>query len=84
MKIGNFFSIEDNMDASDVTTYTLEGALSLLLAALAFKIYRMRVRSESSCCGDRLHVTTSNRGDSSTDLQMVRIDNPDLKGTQDK
>lgn len=61
--------------AGHVTTYTLEGALSLLLAAVAYKIYRMRVRSESNCCGDRLHVTTSNRGDSQTDLQMVSTAN---------
>ncbi len=59
------------MDTADqVTTYTLEGALSVLLAAIAYKIYRMRIRSDSHCCGERFHVSTSNRGDSSTDLQL--------------
>lgn len=56
--------------ADQITTYTLEGALSLLLAAVAYKIYRMRVRSESHCCGERIQITTSNRGNSSTDLQL--------------
>lgn len=55
----------------ELTTYTLEGALSLCLAVCAYKIYKMRIATESDCCKHCLRIKTSNRGDSQTDLQMV-------------
>ena len=64
------------MDFSQLGTYTLESAGTLVLVVLAYKIYKLRVASESDCCGHAIRVKTSSRGDSSTDLELasVRID----------
>ncbi len=56
---------------SELSTYTLEGALSLCLAVVAYKIYKMRIATESDCCKHCLKIRTSNRGDSQNDLQLA-------------
>ena len=43
-------------------TLTLEGALSLMIFVIAYKIYRARIHTHSGCCGDRLIVDTENPG----------------------
>ena len=58
-------------------SYTLEGAAALLIAVCAFKVYKARMISESDCCHHALRFKTSNRGDSSHDLQMTRRDSED-------
>ena len=57
-------------------TYTLESAGTLLLVVIAYKIYKVRIATESDCCGHAFKVKTSNRGGSSHDLEMtgVKID----------
>ena len=45
-----------------IGTLTLEGALSLMVGVIAFKIYRARISTHSGCCGDRLIVDTENPG----------------------
>jgi hypothetical protein len=45
-----------------IGTLTLEGAASLLLAVVAFKLYRARVTTHSGCCGDSVVIDTSNPG----------------------
>lgn len=64
------------MDFSQLGTYTLESAGTLVLVVIAYKVYKLRVASESDCCGHAFRVKTSSRGDSSTDLELgsVRID----------
>jgi len=54
-------------------TYTLESAATLLLVVLAYKVYKLRVATESDCCGHAFKVKTSNRGDSSHDLEMTGV-----------
>lgn len=61
------------MDFSQLATYTLESAGTLLLVVMAFKIYKLRIATESDCCGHALRVKTSNRGDSSHDLEMTGV-----------
>jgi hypothetical protein len=63
------------MDFQNLGTHTLEGAAALLLAVCAYKLYKLRLVSESDCCHHALRMKTSNRGDSDTDLEIVRIDN---------
>jgi len=55
----------------ELTTYTLEGALSLCLAVLAYKVYKMRITAESDCCQHCLRVRMVNRGDSQNDLEFA-------------
>ena len=62
------------MEFEDIGTYTIEGAAALLLAVLAYKLYKLRVASESDCCGHAMRIKTSNRGDSNNDLELVTID----------
>jgi len=50
------------VDVAQLGTLTLEGAVSLLIFVLAVKLYKMRVHTESGCCGDALLVTTDNPG----------------------
>ena len=43
-------------------TLTLEGSVSLLIFVMAVKIYKMKIHTQSGCCGDALLVTTDNPG----------------------
>lgn len=61
------------MEFSQLGTYTLEGAGTMLLVVIAYKIYKLRIASESDCCGHALRVKTSNRGDSRTDLELTNV-----------
>jgi hypothetical protein len=65
------------MDFTNLGTYTLEGAGTMLIVVLAYKVYKLRIASESDCCGHAFRVKTSNRGDSTTDLELtsIRVDN---------
>ena len=59
------------MEFSQFSQYTIQGALSCLLMVVAYKLYRLRISTSSSCCGEHVNVTTMSRGDSSHDLEMV-------------
>ena len=53
------------MDSDLFTTVLeggLEGAAICLLLVLTYKIYKMRVHSSSSCCGDAVKFETHNAG----------------------
>ena len=50
------------VDVAQLGTLSLEGSVSLLIFVLAVKLYKMRVHTESGCCGDALLVTTGNPG----------------------
>ena len=45
-----------------IGSLTLEGALSLMVCVIAYKIYRARISTHSGCCGDRLIIDTENPG----------------------
>jgi|DEB0MinimDraft_6_1074348.scaffolds.fasta_scaffold50332_1 hypothetical protein len=55
---------------ADFTTYTVEGALSLCIAVLAYKIYKLRIATDSECCEGCIRIRTVSRGDSNTDLEL--------------
>ncbi len=55
---------------SELTTYTIEGALSLCIAVIAWKVYKLRVATDSECCEGCVRIRTVSRGDSSTDLEL--------------
>ena len=54
----------------EITKITLEGACALLILAIAWKIYKMRIATESECCQEHFRLRTINRGGSDTDLEM--------------
>ncbi len=58
------------MEFSEVSQYSVEGAGSLFLVILAYKVYRMRIASSSSCCDEHIQIRTVSRGDSSHDLEI--------------
>lgn len=59
------------MEFSQFSEYTIQGALSCLLMVVAYKLYRLRISTSSSCCGEHVNVATMSRGDSSHDLEMI-------------
>ena len=38
------------MNADELVTLSLEGAFSVLILTLAYKVYRMKIQSHSGCC----------------------------------
>ena len=40
----------------------LEGTLMIFLLTLSFKLYKMKIKSHSKCCGDNVEVETRNDG----------------------
>ena len=47
---------------TDILEYGLEGAGTILLLVIAYKIYRMKIHTHSGCCGDKLIIDTQNSG----------------------
>ena len=53
------------MDPGDMVTLSLEGSFSVLLIVLAYKLYRMKIKSHSGCCldsGNGIVLSTQNSG----------------------
>ena len=42
----------------------VEGSLIVFLLTLSFKIYKMKIKSHSKCCGEQLEIETENDGGS--------------------
>jgi len=61
------------MEFSNLGTYTLESAGTLVLVVLAYKIYRLRAATESDCCDHAFRLKTVSRGDSDTDLELGSV-----------
>ena len=61
------------MEFSEISQYSVEGAGSAFLIVLAYKVYRLRVASSSSCCDDHLQIRTVSRGDYSHDLEIPQM-----------
>ena len=50
------------ISATQLGTLTLEASVSLFIFVLAVKIFKMRIHTQSGCCGDAILVTTDNPG----------------------
>lgn len=55
------------MDINDIIGLSVEGSLSLMLVVVAYKIYRMKIKSHSGCClekgnGNGIIINTANSG----------------------
>jgi len=60
------------MTDTDYTAYTLEGACSVLITILAYKIYKLRCNSQSKCCGDNIEADFHNDG-ISKDIENIDV-----------
>ena len=50
---------------TDILEYGLEGAGTILILVIAYKIYKMKITTHSGCCGDKLDgiiIDTQNSG----------------------
>ena len=65
------------MDADQVVDLSLEGSLSILIFVIAYKIYKMRVKTHSGCClkpnGSGVIIDTQNSGVSNEQDVLNRI-----------
>ncbi len=58
------------MEVRDIMSLSVEGSLSLMLVVLAYKLYKMKIKSHSGCCldsGNGIVLETANSGVSSED-----------------
>ena len=46
----------------DYTKYSLEGACSLFISVLAYRMYRMRCNTNSECCDKKFQADFHNGG----------------------
>lgn len=49
----------------------LEGAGIVFLLVLAYKLYKIRIRTRSNCCDDSLNIETDNEGSLSHEIPPV-------------
>ena len=50
------------MNITDISEFSLESAVSVLIMCLAVKLVRMRIHSRSGCCDERIVIETENVG----------------------
>lgn len=49
-------------EISNLGVLTLEASASALIMVVVYKIYRMKCKTKSGCCGDQIHFETENAG----------------------
>jgi hypothetical protein len=59
------------MEVTDLSLLGLEASCSLFIMVLAIKLYKMKIRTHSGCCGDSLEIETSNPGAETTPMDGV-------------
>lgn len=57
-------------DLSSTTTYTLEGACSLFLMVVAYRLYRLKCKTSSNCCDDNIKLDLENGGGQNGDVEI--------------
>ena len=51
----------------------LEGAGMVLLMVLSYKLYKMKIKTHSKCCGDNVEVMTQNSGAGDDEEDEVKV-----------
>lgn len=59
------------MEATDLSLLGLEASASLFIMVLAIKLYKMKIRTRSGCCGDNVEIETHNPGSETTPMDGV-------------
>lgn len=49
-------------DIKYILSAGLEGSAVILIAVIAYKIYKMKISTSSKCCGDAVEIATDNPG----------------------
>lgn len=49
-------------ELSSTTKYTLEGACSLFIFVVAYRLYRLKCKTSSNCCEDNIQMDLENNG----------------------
>ena len=49
----------------------LEASASLFIFVCAVKLYKMKIRTHSGCCGDKIEIDTENAGSDTTPMDGV-------------
>ena len=65
------------MQPDEMVNLSLEGAVSILIFVIAYKIYKMKIQSHSGCClengGNGIVLETANSGVSDENDVLNRI-----------
>jgi len=64
------------MDPDQMVTLSLEGAFSILILTLAYKLYRMKIKTHSGCClekGNGITLDSQNSGVTSENDILAKI-----------
>ena len=64
------------MDPDQMVTLSLEGAFSVLILTLAYKLYRMKIKTHSGCClekGNGITLDSQNSGVSNENDILAKI-----------
>ena len=58
---------------SQVLSSGVEGAGLVLLLVIAYKIYKVKIRTKSECCGEGFSIETSNAGGGEVELPTPSV-----------
>ncbi len=66
------------MNPNEMVTLSLEGAFSILILTLAYKLYRMKIKTHSGCCleknnGNGFSLDSQNSGVTSENDILAKI-----------
>ena len=64
------------MNPNEMVTLSLEGAFSILILTLAYKLYRMKIKTHSGCClekGNGITLDSQNSGVTSENDILAKI-----------
>ena len=59
------------MEVNEIGVMSLEAPASLFTFVLAIKLYKMKIKTHSGCCGDKFEIETENEGAKSTPMDGV-------------
>jgi len=46
----------------DYSSLSLKGSLSVFILVICYKIYKMKIKTHSGCCGEHIVLDTANEG----------------------
>lgn len=58
----------------DYSGITLKSALAFIILIIGYKIFRLKCKSTSNCCGDDIHIDLENQ--SERQLQLPALTTP--------
>ena len=59
------------MEVNEIGVMSLEASGSLFIFVLAIKLYKMKIKTHSGCCGDKFEIDTENVGAKSSPMDGV-------------